>query len=329
MNRNRSKRLGSALAVCLGAAVLGACGSTDAASGKSVKILFTVNEMDTFRQTLADAAQKAASGYGGSMDVVDAQGVIENQVEQIQQAVSGGYDAILCSAIDIDTVTELKASSGELPIVFVNSRPRDKDLVKDEYVYAGSSEEVAGQYQAEYVLNQLSSKDEINVVLIKGPDSHSATKGRTKGVKKALEASGKKISYVFEDHADWSADKAQELFEIFLRTGKEADCVICNNDAMALGIVKACKAAGMDPGSIPILGVDATADGCAAIQNGEMAFTVYQSGAGQGQAAVDAAVAIVSGSSAEDIEGASKDGKYIWVPFEKVDAGNVAQYAGK
>lgn len=326
MKKYNIKRFSSILTICLGTTVLGACGKTSDSTKKNIKILFTMNEMDTFRQTLADAAQKAASEYGSSVEVVDAQGVIETQVNQIQQAAAGGYDAILCSPIDVDTATELKSSSKDLPIVFVNSCPDDKYLVEDEYIYAGSSESVAGEYQAEYVLNQLASKDEINVVMIKGPIGHSATSGRTKGVKKTLAASGKKINYIFEDYAQWSEDKAKELFEIFLKTGKTADCVICNNDSMALGVIKACKENGIEPKNMMILGVDATADGCAAIQNGDMAFTVYQSGAGQGQAAIDAAVAIASGGSVKEIEGATDDKKYVWVPFEKVDATNVTQY---
>lgn len=326
MNKCKIKRFGILLSVCLGTAVLGACGKTSGSSKGNTKILFSINEMDTFRQTLADAAQKTASEYGGSVDVVDAQGVIETQVKQIQQAAADGYDAILCGPIDVDTTRELKTSSKDIPIIFVNSCPDDKYLVKDEYIYVGSSESVAGQYQAEYVLDKLASKDEINVALIEGPSGHSATAGRTKGVKKTFAASGKKINYIFEDHAQWSEDKAKEMFKVFLKTGKTADCVICNNDSMALGVVKACKENGVDPGSMLILGVDATADGCAAIQDGDMAFTVYQSGAGQGKAAVDAAVAIASGGSAKDIEGVTDDGKYVWVPFEKVDAGNVAEY---
>lgn len=324
MNKRKTKCM--LLTVCLSTAVLGACGKKSVASKKNMKILFTVNEMDTFRQTLADAAQKTASESGSSVDVVDAQGVIETQVKQIQQAASDGYDAILCAPIDVDTATELKASSKDMPIVFVNSCPDDKYLVEDEYIYVGSSESISGQYQAEYVLDKLASKDEINVALIEGPSGHSATAGRTKGVKKTLAASGKKINYVFEDHAQWSEDKAKEMFTVFLKTGKTADCVICNNDSMALGVIKACKENGTDPKSMMILGVDATADGCAAIQDGDMAFTVYQSGAGQGKAAVDAVIAVASGDSVKDMEGADDDGKYVWVPFEKVDAGNVTEY---
>ena len=35
---------------------------------------------------------------------------------------------------------------------------------------------------------------------------------------------------------------------------------------------------------------------------------------------------LAEGSTIQDIEGATEDGKYILIPFEKVDAGNVAQY---
>jgi inositol transport system substrate-binding protein len=75
-----------------------------------------------------------------------------------------------------------------------------------------------------------------------------------------------------------------------------------------------------------VVGVDATADGCASIAAGGMDFTVLQSASGQGAKAVEGILAMMKGGSIADIEGGSANGKYIWVPFEKVDASNVSQY---
>ena len=80
----------------------------------------------------------------------------------------------------------------------------------------------------------------------------------------------------------------------------------------------------MDP--ILFLGVDASANGCQAIIDGRMDFTVYQAMSDQIVAAVEAAEKLAAGQSIKEIEGVAEDGKYILIPFEKVDAGNVGQY---
>lgn len=312
--------------VIIMAALASGCGQKSTGGKNGIKIFFSLNEMDTFRQTLVDSAAGQAAQVGAQFAMEDAQGSIEKQVEQLKNAAAGGCDVIICSPVSVDTAVQLKMSVGDIPIVFVNSCPDEKYLEAGKYIYVGSSEQVAGQFQAEYVLKNLAGRQELNVVLIKGPESHSATEGRTTGVKRTLEASGRQIRYVFEDSANWDTGQAQKLFELFLRTGVSADCVICNNDSMALGIVEACKNSGIDCSTLPILGVDATADGCEAIRCGDMAFTVYQSGSGQGHAAVDAAIQLVRSGSVKDIAGSTEDGRYVWVDFERVDSSNVSQY---
>ena len=132
--------------------------------------------------------------------------------------------------------------------------------------------------------------------------------------------------YQAEDNADWSEETAKEMMGMFLKTGRTVDCVVANNDDMAGGAVTAFEEAGADLDSVLFLGVDASANGCQAIADGRMDFTVYQPMSDQISAAVLAAQRLAEGKPIGDIEGASKDGKYILVPFEKVDASNVKQY---
>ena len=47
---------------------------------------------------------------------------------------------------------------------------------------------------------------------------------------------------------------------------------------------------------------------------------------GQGKMAIETAIAVVNGSDVTKLEGATKDGLYVWVPFEKVDSSNVKDY---
>ncbi len=320
------KKLGILLAVILLA--LTGCGSNSGvASNNDIKILLVLNQMDSFRGTLVASARDTAAAQGVQFEFKDAEGSIENQVNYLKAAKQEGYDVILCSPVSAETAVELKASAGDIPIVFINSCPDEKQLKEGKYIYAGSDEFVSGQFQAEYVLNKMADKQEINVVLLKGEKVHSATVGRTNGVKQTLEESGKKINYVFEDYGDWDQGLAKHMFEIFLKTGSPVDCVICENDTMALGVIEACKEANIDLNTLPVLGIDATSDGCAAIKSGDMAFTVFQSGVGQGEAAVKAAIRFARGESLDSLEGVSEDGKYIWVPFEKVDSTNVSQYS--
>ena len=98
---------------------------------------------------------------------------------------------------------------------------------------------------------------------------------------------------------------------------------------MALGAVEAMLDADLDPSSIPIVGIDATADGIQAIKDGTLAMTVFQDPVGQGMGALMAAVNMLNGEAFNANTGFEVDEEnpyIVWVPFEPVYPSNVADY---
>ena len=313
------------IAGCLSGCV-GSSGAKDSSdiSENGMKLLISLSRVDDFTNKIIQKAKDVAEKSGAKVELIDEQDSIENQVSDIKKAVTEKYDAIICGLVDIDTAFEIEAIAGDIPIVFFNTCPDSDRLEAGKYIYVGSNEKEAGKYQAEAVLKDFQSSDEINVAIIKGPEFHTATKPRTDALKNALNASDKKINFVFEDSADWDKTKAKDMFKQFLKTGQKCDAVVCNNDTMATGIVEACRENNLS--DIKIYGIDATADGCTAIEAGDMAFTVYQSATGQGEMIVKAVAALVNGADLSNLKGVTKDQKYVWVPFEKVDSSNVKDY---
>ena len=106
----------------------------------------------------------------------------------------------------------------------------------------------------------------------------------------------------------------------WLSSGVDFQGVIANNDEMAIGAIQALKSAGKDMSTIVVGGIDATQDGLAALQAGDLDVTVFQDAAGQGKGALDAALSLAKGEKVE---------KKTFVPFQLVTKDNVAEFASK
>lgn len=331
INIRLKKLIGLMLVVVMTAAMmLVGCGSssTGESSGSAggIKILYSGPPSDTFKQLLMDSLQEAAAAEGLTLDIGAPCESVNDQVEQIKDAVSSGYNAIVCLPVDRATALQLEVVAGDLPIIYVNGVPDEQFLKANKYMAVGSYEYNAGEYQAEYVWNKLGKPSSINAVILRGELTHNAAIQRSLSVKNWLRENGVDVNIVFDDTANWSVDEAEYVFNIFLKTGQSFDAVFCNNDDMALGAIKALKAAGYDLNKIPVVGVDATAAGCESIVKAEMQYTVYQSATGQAQMAVQVVKQVVKTGKVEGLDGLTEDGLYVWVPFEPVDASNVKDY---
>ena len=132
--------------------------------------------------------------------------------------------------------------------------------------------------------------------LLNGILGQTSTTNRTASVLKALEDGGINATEASAPLAcDYDRAKAIDKISPLLTAGTEFDCIISNNDAMALGAIEAMKSLGMDPTSVPIVGIDCTPDGAAAVASGEMYMTVFQNAKGQGSGAMQAAINLLNG----------------------------------
>ena len=316
-----------AVAVLLTASLAGCGKSGGTGGGGGTRILMTLHDdTDTFLNTLVGGMAEKAAAMGLTMDIMYCGGDPAVQKQQVEKAVSDGYDAVICRLADASTILQMEIAAGDLPIVFINNEPSSDYLKGDQFVYVGSYEQDAGRFQAEYIWNGLGKPSSLNVVILKGMAGHAAVPQRTDAVKYFFKDNNVKVNYVFVDHGDWSDTVAYDRLEIFKLTKQPFDCIIANNDPMALGAINWLKDNGYDTHKILVAGIDATDSGCEAIRSGDLYMTVLQDTAKQGEAALECAVTLAKGKSVSTLDGATEDLKYVWVPFVPITPQNINEH---
>ena len=302
-------------------------------STEGLNMTLIMSSRDEFLSTLEAAATKAAEELGINLSVQDANSDMSKDIQYIESAVNSGDDAVIVNVVDADSCEACIEAAGDIPIIFVNRPPSDPYMVADydNAAVVASNEDTSGYYQGEFLANyfQEQGKTDIRYILLSGQLGNYATTHRTESVIKGMEENGLTVTAATADLvADWDRATAMDMIAPVLTT-EEYDCIIGNNDAMALGAVEAMEAAGLDPSSIPIVGIDCTADGAQALVDGKMAMTVFQDPVGQGKGCLIAAVNMLNGqplNTGTDYELAPETDHVVWVPFEPVTIDNVEDY---
>ncbi|HWU16338.1 MAG TPA: sugar ABC transporter substrate-binding protein [Devosia sp.] len=300
-------------------------GFTGAAMAETVGVT-----MAAFDDNFLTVLRNGMSDYAGTLEgvelqVEDAQNDVSKQMSQIQNFIASGVDAIIVNAVDTDAtapMSQLAADAG-IPLVYVNRQPVNLDTLPEKQAFVASNEVDSGTLETKEVCRLLTEagKTEANIVVMMGELSNQAARQRTQDVHDVIatpECSFMKIAE--EQTANWSRQQGADLMANWLSAGIQFDAVVANNDEMAIGAIQALKAAGVDMGTMIVGGVDATQDALAAMEAGDLDVTVFQNAAGQGQGALDAALALARGEAME---------REVWVPFELVTPANLADYQSK
>ena len=322
--------------------MLAGCGSTGdetttpeggetAESGDGYSMTLIMSLRDEFLSTLEAGAQAAAEEAGVTLATQDAQNDTGKMLQFIESARNAGDDAVLINLVDAATAQQCIEAAGDMKVVFVNRVPEDTSVLESgKSAAVVSNENQSGGYQGEFLANYFKEKGQTDVryLMLQGTLGLVHTEQRSASVIQAMKDGGlNPIEAAAPLVAEYDRATAMDMISPLLTT-TEFDCIIANNDAMALGAVEAMTAQGLDPTSIPIVGIDATVDGVQAIKDGTLAMTVFQDANGQGYGAVQAAVNLIEGNAINDGTDYETDetGNIVWVPFEPVTAENVADY---
>lgn len=346
--KKRNKLVALAIAAAMATTMFAGCGekkeeaSSEAAASTSAaaeattdgeyEITFILSLRDEFLSALEAGANDNCPA-GVKLTTQDAQNDAAKQQQMIESARNAENDAIIINLVDPASAASMLESAGDTPVVFVNRYPTDDSILEaGKCVYVGSDEMTSGKFQGEFLVDYFNAKGQkdITYVMIQGTLGQTSTTNRTASAIKALEDGGLNITLKGAELAgEYDRATAIEVFSPLISTGEvDFDCVISNNDAMALGVIEAMEQKGIDPSETPIVGIDATADGRQAIKDGKLAMSVFQDPNGQGKGAILAAINMIEGNDlgeGSDYE-ANEDQTILWVPFEPVTPDNVADY---
>ena len=237
------------------------------------------NGMDAYAKTLD----------GVDLQIEDAGNDVAKQLDQINNFVASGVDAIIVNPVDTSATQAMSdaAAAGGIPLVYVNREPINVDSLPDNQAFVASDERESGTLETKEVcrLFKEAGKTEASVYVIMGELSNQAAQQRTQDILDVIGGSGDcgvKLNIIDKQTSNWMRDEAQNLMTNWLSTGAAFDGVIANNDESAIGAIQAMKASGIDMKPLVVGGVDATQDALQAMQAGDLDVTVFQDAAGQG-----------------------------------------------
>jgi inositol transport system substrate-binding protein len=281
---------------------------------------------DNFLTVLRNGIQKYADEQGHDVQIEDAQNDVARQLDQINNFIASGVDAIIVNPVDTSATQAMSdvAAAAGVPLVYVNRQPINVDSLPDNQAFVASNEAESSRqgFIEQCRLWKEQGKDEVSVYVLQGELSNQAAVQRTQNYYDVINEGlcPVKVNIIDQQTANWSRDQAQNLMTNWLSTGTPFDGVLANNDEMALGAIQAMKAAGISMEDVLVSGVDATQDALASMQAGELDITVFQNAAAQGSGALDAAVKLARGEPVD---------QKVYIPFELVTPANMADYLSR
>ena len=290
-------------------------GRQQAADDGTVRIALMMRNVDEqFLMDYATNVRKLAAERGVTLNVQDARNDAATQLTQVQTLLNQGFRHFVV----IPVVPEISDQINQMiherggAAAYSNIQPTTSSLrIGPHFFFASSPEFVGGRIQGDLIADFFDANPArapgkvINMLLLNGQLGHPAQVNRRAGLMAGLQARGYTVNVIAEDTANWAPDQALERTNAWIAAFRgRFNVVAAQNDGMALGAIQALIQNGMvktdlSDGTrltIPVFGIDATADAIASMRRNEMVATVLQDAVGQSAAAFDVIYQVARGT---------------------------------
>ncbi|WP_071393995.1 ribose ABC transporter substrate-binding protein RbsB [Bacillus tuaregi] len=259
---------------------------------EDIKIGLSVSTLNNpFFVSLKDGVVKEVEALGMEVIIVDAQNDSAKQVNDVEDLIQQGVDALLINPTDSAAISTAVQSANTIGIPVVTlDRSADKGKVE---ALVASDNIKGGEMAANYIIEQLG--ENALVAELEGVPGASATRERGQGFHNIAD---QKLNVTAKQAADFDRTKGLTVMENLLQANPDIKAVFAHNDEMALGAIEAINSSGKD---VMVIGFDGNDDALNAINAGNMEATVAQQPELIGKLAVDAARDVLQGKKVEEI----------------------------
>ncbi|WP_164917307.1 ribose ABC transporter substrate-binding protein RbsB [Clostridium sp. JN-9] len=263
-------------------------GKTSTSGNKKIGMVISTQN-NPFFVSMKQGAEKKAKELGYDLIVVDSGNDAAKERSNVEDLVQKGVGALIINPTDSDAVANSigVANDAKIPVLTVDRKANGGQVIS----HIASDNVKGGQMAAEFILKKLNGKG--NIVELQGVPGASATRDRGTGFHKGIDGKAG-VKVVASQAADFDRQKGLSVMENIIQATPNFDAVFAHNDEMALGALKALKAANKN---VIVVGFDGGEDAKNAVNNGEMSATIAQQPDLMGSLAVENAVKVIKGES--------------------------------
>lgn len=298
--------------------------------------LFIEMGTNTAVQSTVSGATEAAARHGITVDVFDARFDIARQVNQMQNALIGGYDAWIVAAIEGEQVCNMAANEAPaagIPVAVVTMAICGRSTNEGDAMWSPGTVTYIGGNESpnsfKRVMQQMvaDKAGPLKIAALTGQPLHPITLAFDKALKEFL-AENPNVTLVAEHRTDYSPEMCQQKVQTTLQATPDLDAIIGVYTNMSKGAVPAVEAAGLT-GKVRLYEAGGTIWSVDALKSGTISATT---GYYRGTAADTAVELLVKAFNGEQVPRAVMNDGHALIAGQQaglvgvVTAANVDQY---